>query len=416
MNRRRIVVTGYSALTPLGLSADESWKNLLAGESGIGSITRFDTTGYDVTIAGEVKGFSPESFGIPPKQARRMDRFTQFAVAAGNELIKHSGYTITEDNADRIGIVLGVGLGGLETIENFHSKLMQAGPGRVSPFSIPMLISNMGSGQVSIFTGIKGGNMVLSSACASGTHAIGQAFSDLLLGRYDAMVTGGVESVIQPMGISGFAAMKALCSDHNDDPQHASRPFDKNRSGFIVGEGAGFMMLETLESAQARGATIYAEVIGFGASSDAYHMTSPDESGAGMALSMKNALKDAGIRPEDIDHINAHGTSTHLNDLCETRAIRMVFGDHADKLYICANKSQTGHLLGAAGGVEAIFSVLALHTGIIPGTANYETPDPDCDLNYMVHGPQQLNPTYVLSNSFGFGGTNGSLVFKKFIA
>jgi len=416
MNRRRIVVTGYSALTPLGLSADESWKNLLAGESGVGPITRFDTTGFDVTIAGEVKGFSPEAFGISPKLARRMDRFTQLATAAGIELIKHSGFTVAETNAPNIGIVLGVGLGGLETIESFHIKLLQSGPGRVSPFSIPMLIANMAAGQVSIATGAKGGNMVVSSACASGTHAIGQAFSDLLLGRYDAMITGGVESVIQPLGISGFTAMKALCADHNDDPAHASRPFDKNRSGFVVGEGAGFLLLEPLEKALERGAAIYAEVIGFGASSDAYHMTAPEESGSGMALSMQNALRDAGVAPEEIDHVNAHGTSTHLNDLCETRALKQVFGKHADDLFICANKSQMGHLLGAAGGVESIFSILALHTGIVPGTINYTTPDPECDLNYMVDGPRQLNPRFALSNSFGFGGTNGSLLFTKFTA
>ena len=416
MERKRVVVTGYSAITPLANSASESWEALLAGKSGIAPITLFDTTGFDATIAGEVKDFNAEAFGVPAKQLKRMDRFTQFGVAAALELMKQSGLTITEENAYRVGTILGVGLGGLHTIEVFHTKLMESGPSRVSPFMIPMLISNMAPGHISIFTGCKGANMVLTSACASATHAISYACSELMLGRYDAMITGGVEATITPMGISGFTALKALCTTHNDDPAHASRPFDKTRSGFIMGEGTGMLLLETLDSALRRGATIYAEIVGFGASADAYHMTAPEESGEGMAMAMRNALNDAGVAPEAVGYINAHGTSTQLNDLCETRAIKKVFGKHAYDLAITANKSQIGHLLGAAGGVQAVFSVLSLYTGMFPGTINLTTPDPECDLNYMANGPKQLNPEFILSNSFGFGGTNGSVLFKKYDA
>ncbi len=416
MERKRVVVTGYSAITPLANSASESWEALLAGKSGIAPITLFDTTGFDATIAGEVKDFNAETFGVPAKQLKRMDRFTQLGVAAALELMKQSGLVINDENAYRVGTILGVGLGGLHTIEVFHTKLMESGPSRVSPFMIPMLISNMAPGHISIFTGCKGPNMVLTSACASATHAIGHAFSELLLGRCDAMITGGVEATITPMGISGFTALKALCTTHNDDPAHASRPFDKTRSGFIMGEGTGMLLLETLDSALRRGATIYAEVVGFGASADAYHMTAPEESGEGMAMAMRNALDDAGVAPEAVGHINAHGTSTQLNDLCETRALKKVFGKHAYDLAITANKSQIGHLLGAAGGVQAVFSVLSLHTGMFPGTINLTHPDPECDLNYMADGPKLLNPEFILSNSFGFGGTNGSVLFKKYDA
>ncbi len=416
MNRKRVVVTGISALTPLGGTADESWENLLAGKSGIAPITLFDATGFDARIAGEVKGFTPEAYSISSKQARRMDRFVQFAVAAGNMLMKDSGLVIDESNAERVSVILGVGLGGLHTIEVFHSKLVESGPNKVSPFMIPMLISNMAPGQVAITVGAKGANLVLTSACASGTHAIATAYSELILGRCDACITGGVEATVTPMGVSGFTALKALSTSHNDDPEHASRPFDKTRDGFVMGEGAGFLMLETLEHAQARGAKIYAEIVGAGASDDAFHMTAPRDDAEGAIASMRRALEDAGVSPDKVDHINAHGTATHLNDLCETNAIKQVFGQHAYEIAICSTKSQTGHLLGAAGGVEAVFSVLALHTGIVPGTANYTTPDPECDLNYMTNGPRQLNPEYALSNSFGFGGTNGSLLFKKYTA
>ncbi|HIW78002.1 MAG TPA: beta-ketoacyl-ACP synthase II [Candidatus Bilophila faecipullorum] len=416
MSRKRVVVTGVSALTPLGGNVSDSWDNLLAGKSGIGPITLFDAAGFDSRIAGEVKGFDPEAYGIPAKQARRMDRFVQFSVAAGNMLVKDSGLVIDESNAARVSVILGVGLGGLHTIEVFHSRLVEAGPNKVSPFMIPMLISNMAPGQVAIATGAKGANMVLTSACASGTHAVGMGFTEIVMGRCDACITGGVEATVTPMGISGFTSLKALSTSHNDEPEKASRPFDKDRDGFVMGEGAGFLMLESLEHAQARGATIYAEIVGTGASDDAFHMTAPRDDAEGMIASMRRAIEDAGVSPDVVDHINAHGTSTHLNDLCETNAIKQVFGQRAYDIAVASTKSQTGHLLGAAGGVEAVFSVLALHTGIVPGTINYTTPDPECDLNYMANGPQKLDPQYVLSNSFGFGGTNGSLLFKKFTA
>lgn len=413
MNRKRVVITGLSALTPVGNDLTSSWDNLVAGHSGIAPITLFDTTGYDSRIAGEVKNFQPEDF-IPAKQARRMDRFTQFAVVAGNMLVEHAGLKITPENAYRTGVILGIGLGGLSTIETFHSKLITAGPSRISPFMIPMLISNMGPGQISIFTGAKGPNMVTTSACASALHALGTAWTEIVMGRCDCVISGGAESVTTPMGLSGFAAMKALSTAYNDDPTKASRPFDKNRDGFVIGEGAGLLMLESLDSAKARGAKIYAEIVGYGATGDAYHITAPPETGEGMAMAMRCALQDAGLAPEDIDHINAHATSTYLNDLCETRAIKSTFGKHAYNIRITATKSMTGHLLGAAGGIESVFSVLTLHKGIIPGTINYETPDPECDLDYTVKGSQEVQCQYAMCNSLGFGGTNASIIFKRY--
>ena len=415
MSRKRVVVTGVSAITPLGLDVQSSWDAILAGKCGIKKITSFDTTGFDTDIAGEISDFNPDTY-IPTKQSKRMDRFVQFAVCASMQLMENSGYKITDENAERIGVILGVGLGGLPTIEVFHSKLVEAGPSRVSPFYIPMLISNMAPAQVAIFTGAKGPNLVLTSACASGTHAIGNAYNEIVMGRCDAMITGGTEATITPMGISGFTSMKALCTKYNDTPTKASRPFDAERGGFVMGEGAGLLLLESLDSALARGAHIYAEVVGVGASDDAYHMVAPLETGEGMALAMKRALADAGVKPEEVDCINAHGTSTHANDEAETKALKLVFGDHAKNLSICANKSQIGHLLGAAGGVESVFSVLSLDTGMFPGTINYENPDPACDLNYMTKGSQKLDPKYVLSNSFGFGGTNGSMLYKRYEA
>ena len=412
MQRKRVVITGLSALTPLGGNLVETWDNLLAGKSGIAPITHFDATEYNSRIAGEVKNFDPEAYGVPMKQARRMDRFVQFSVAAGLMVLKDSGFTVTDENAESVAALLGVGLGGLKTIEDFHSKLLTAGPNKVSPFVIPMLISNMAPGQLAIFSGIKGPNLVFTSACASGLHAIGYAFTDILLGRCERAITGGVESTITPMGISGFTALKAL-STSNETPETASRPFDMNRNGFVMGEGAGMLFVESLESAKERGAKIYAEVVGFGASDDAFHMTAPAEDGEGMARAMKNAIADAGISPEQVDHINAHATSTHLNDLCETRAIKSVFGKRAYDIPITANKSQIGHLLGAAGGVESVISALTLHTGTIPGIINYETPDPECDLNYVVNGPQKTQAEYVLCSSFGFGGTNCSIMYKR---
>lgn len=415
VERKRIVITGLSAITPLGLDVDSSWQALIAGTSGIGRISQFDSTEFPTHIAGEVKGFEPETV-IPAKQCRKMDRFCQLAVCAGIAVHKHSGLVIDEKNAGRTGVVLGVGLGGLNTIETFHSRLLSAGPTRVSPFYIPMLISNMAPGQVAIFTGARGINVVSTSACASALHAIGCAFDQILLGRADAVITGGAESTVTPMGISGFTSMKALCVEHQDDPEKASRPFDARRSGFIMGEGAGMVMLETLESAKARGAAIYAEVLGFGASDDAYHMVAPLETGEGMAACMRSALADAGISPDQIDHVSAHGTSTHANDAAETKALHEVFGAHARGLAITAVKSQIGHLLGASGGVAAVFAAKTLETGIVPGTINQENPDPECDLNYMGSGPKKLDPEYALINSFGFGGTNASLVLKKFTA
>ena len=415
MSKKRVVVTGLSACTPLGLDLESSWKALLRGESGIGPITHFDAAEYTARIAGELKGFNPEDH-IPAKEARRMDRFAQIGVVAGLAVLKHAGYEINDANARRVGCMLGVGLGGLQTIETFHTKLMDAGPNRISPFLIPMLISNIAPGQISIFTGAKGVNLALTSACSSGLHAIGYAYNEIMLGRCDAVITGGVESTITPLGVAGFTALKALSTSRNDDPTKASRPFDKDRDGFVMGEGAGFLLVESLDSALARGATIYAEITGFGATADAFHITAPDENGEGLANAMRMAMDEGGIVPAAVDHLNAHGTSTYLNDLIETKAIKAVFGEHAYNIAICANKSQTGHLLGAAGGMESVFTIMALHTGMVPGTLNYETPDPECDLNYMGDGARELFPRYALCNSAGFGGTNASILFKKYEA
>ena len=412
MSKKRVVVTGLSAITPLGGDVVSSWNALLAGESGIAPITAFDASEFSSQIAGEVKNFDSEKYGISPKAAKRMDRFVQLATAGGLEVLKDAGYVVTDDNAKRTAVMLGVGLGGLSTIEAFHTRLVESGPGKVSPFFIPMLISNMAPGQISIITGIKGTNVVMTSACSSGLHAIGHAYTEIVMGRCDAALTGGVEATITPMGISGFTSLKAL-STRNDEPQKASRPFDKDRDGFVMGEGCGMLMLESLESATARGAKIYAEVCGFGAACDAFHMTAPDENGEGLAQAMCNAVAEGGIRLEEVDHINAHGTSTPMNDVCETKAIKGAFGDHAYKIAICANKSQTGHLLGGAGGLESVFTVLALQTGIVPGTANLENQDPECDLNCMADGPKKLDPRYALCNSAGFGGTNVSMLYKK---
>ncbi len=412
MSKRRVVVTGISAITPLGGDVESSWDALLAGKSGIAPITAFDASQFAARIAGEVKDFDPEKYGIPPKTAKRMDRFVQLGVSGGLGVLRDAKFEVTEENAHRTDIILGVGLGGLSTIETFHSRLLEAGPNKVSPFFIPMLISNMAPGQISMLTGIKGSNLVMTSACSSGLHAIGHAYTEIVMGRCDAVVTGGVEATVTPMGISGFTALKAL-STRNDEPQKASRPFDRDRDGFVMGEGCGILFIESLESAQKRGAKIYAEILGFGATCDAYHMTAPDENGEGLAQAMRNAVHEGGIAFEDVDHINAHGTSTPMNDTCETKAIKAAFGGHAYNIAICANKSQTGHLLGGAGGLESVFTVLALQTGIVPGTANLEHPDPECDLNYMAGGPKKLDPRYALCNSAGFGGTNVSILYKK---
>jgi len=408
----RVVVTALAAITPLGNDLETSWTNLLAGKSGIARLSSFDATGHDTQIAGEVKDFDPSKY-INPKAARRMEKFTQYAISASKMLMEQAGWSIPPEEAHRAGVIIGVGLGGLEGIETQHKKLVEAGPGRINPFFIPTIIANMAAGMVSIEHGARGANICTTTACASGTHAVGSAFSEIKLGRNDVMICGGAESTITPLAFAGFNAMKAL-STRNDDPEHASRPFDKERDGFIMGEGCGLLLLESLEHAQKRGATILAEVVGTGASGDAYHMAAPPEDGSGAVIAMRKAIEEAGIEPSRVDHINAHATSTHLGDLGETRAIKTVFGDHAKNIAICGNKSQIGHLLGAAGGVEAVFSVMALHTGIIPGTVNQITPDPECDLDYGAGGARQKQAEFALSNSFGFGGTNACMLFKRY--
>lgn len=412
MTRPRVVITGVGGVTPLANDIESTWKKLLAGESGIAPITLFDASAYDSRVAGEVKNFVPEDF-MPAKQVRRMDRFTQFAVASAQMLLKDAGYEVTDANAYDTAVILGIGLGGLHTLETYHAKLLEYGPSKISPFMIPMLISNMGPGQISIFTGAKGPNIVTTTACASAIHAMGSAFSEILLGRVKAVISGGVEATVTPLGVAGFTALKALSTQHNDEPTRASRPFDAKRDGFVIGEGAGLLLLETLESAQERGAKIYAEMVGYGASGDAYHMTAPCDNGEGMARAMQNALREAAVDPAAIGHINAHATSTMLNDSIETKAIKLVFGDHAKKIKISATKSMTGHLLGAAGGIESVFTALALHDEMLPGTINLENPDPACDLDYMADGSKNIACEYAMCNSFGFGGTNASLILKK---
>lgn len=412
MNRPRVVVTGLSGVTPLANDMETTWRKLVAGESGVGPITLFDASDYASRVAGEVKNFDPEKYS-PAKQARRMDRFTQFAVAAGKMLLEDASLEMSDEVAKDLGVILGVGLGGLKTIETWHGKLLEAGPSKISPFMIPMLISNMGPGQISIFTGAKGPNVVTTTACASGIHAIGSAFSEILLGRAKRIISGGVESTITPLGVAGFTALKALSTHYNDEPALASRPFDAKRDGFVIGEGAGMLLLEDLDAARERGARIYAELVGYGASADAHHMTAPSETGEGMALAMTRAMKDAGIKPEQIEHVNAHATSTQLNDSTETKAMKLAFGEHARKLKISATKSMTGHLLGAAGGIESAFAVLALNRDVLPGTLNLDNPDPQCDLDYLANGSEKRECEYAMSNSFGFGGTNASVIFKK---
>lgn len=412
MQRQRVVITGISGITPLANDIDTTWRKLVAGESGIGPITLFDAGEYTSKIAGEVKNFNPDDH-INPKQAKRMDRFTQFAVACGKMLMEDASLQLDEETADDLGIVLGVGLGGLKTLETWHTKLLEAGPSRISPFMIPMLISNMAPGQISIALGAKGPNIVTTTACASGIHALGTAFSEILLGRSKRLISGGVESTITPLGVAGFTSLKALSTHFNDAPTEASRPFDSRRDGFVIGEGAGLLLLEELGEAKKRGARIYAEVAGYGASGDAYHMTAPHESGEGMASAMRRAMKDASIKPEQIGHINAHATSTQLNDSTETKAIKLAFGDHAKNIKISATKSMTGHLLGAAGGIETVFTALALHNDMAPGTINLTNPDPECDLDYTANGSERGQFEYAMCNSFGFGGTNASLILKK---
>ncbi|MBI5233789.1 MAG: beta-ketoacyl-ACP synthase II [Deltaproteobacteria bacterium] len=409
---RRVVVTGVGIVSPVGTGVAKSWKAACEGISGVRTITRFDASDYPVRIAGEVPDFKAEDF-VRKKDLKKMDLFIQYAVAASAMALEESGLQITPENAERIGVYIGAGIGGLPAIEYWHDMLKEKGPDRVTPFFIPMVIINLASGQVSIYLGAKGPNGSAVTACATGTHCIGDAFRIIQYGKADAMIAGGTESTISPMCVAGFNAMKAL-STRNDAPDKASRPFDKERDGFVIGEGAGVVILEELEGAKKRGAEILAEIAGYGMNADAFHMTAPIEDGSGAARCIELTLEDAGLLPSDIGYINAHGTSTYFNDLCETMAIKKVFGEYAKKLPISSTKSMTGHLLGASGGVEAAFSVLTIRDGIIPPTINYEVTDPDCDLDYVPNVAREKRVDAVLSNSFGFGGTNAALVFKRF--
>ena len=411
---RRVVVTGVGAVSPFGEGAETLWEALCAGRSGIGPITQFDTTGYETTIAGEVRDFNPERY-LERKEARKADRFVQFAVAAGRMALDDSGLVVTPELADDFGCVIGAGIGGMTTIEEFHTVLMTKGPKRVSPFSIPKIIINIAPGYVAMTFGLKGPNESVVTACATGNNCIGSAARWIQMGQATAMLAGGSEATITPMGVSGFNALKAL-STHNDEPQKASRPFDAQRDGFVMGEGSGLIVLEDLEHALARGARIYAEYGGYGATADAYHLTAPAPDGDGAVRCMRRAIRDAGLEPAQIDYINAHGTSTKFNDAIETMAIKAVFGKHAYRVPVSSTKSMTGHLLGAAGGIEAIVSVLAIARGVIPPTINLEHPDPECDLDYVPNTARRVPVRTVLSNTFGFGGANAAVVFKKYEA
>lgn len=409
---KRVVITGMGMLTPLGVGVQANWEAALAGRSGIGPITKFDASSFKVRIAGEIPDFNPEDF-LDRKSVRRMDDFSQYAMAAARLAIDDSRLEANEDNCYQMGCVLGCGLGGLASLEKSHGVLLARGPGKISPFFIPMIIGNMAPGQISIEYGFKGPNLSTATACAAGTHGIGQAYQLIQRGECLAMITGGVEAVVTGLSIGGFSAMKAL-STRNDEPERASRPFDRDRDGFVVGEGAGILVLEELEFALNRGAKIYAEVIGFGMCADAFHITAPADAGEGMARCMQAALNDANVPPGDIDYINAHGTSTDLNDLYETLAIKSVFNEHSRSVQISSTKSMTGHLLGAAGGVEAIFTILAIKNGMIAPTINHENPDPACDLDYVPNKARPAEIKTAMSNSFGFGGTNATLIFKAF--
>jgi 3-oxoacyl-[acyl-carrier-protein] synthase II len=399
-------------VSPLGIGLDDNWQAICQGKSGIGPITKFDTTEYPAKIAGEVKNFDPELY-IDKKDQKKMDVFIQYALAAGSMAIKQSGLIIDESNADRVGVLVGSGLGGLQTIEKYHTMLLQSGPKKISPFFVPMLIVNLAPGQISIYFGCRGPNSSVVTACATGNHSIGEASRIIQRGDADAMIAGGVESTITPLAVAGFCALKAL-STRNDEPEKASRPFEKNRDGFVMSEGAGILVLESLESAKQRNASIFAEIIGFGCNADAYHITAPSPGGEGAARCMQIAIDDAGLKPEDIDYINAHGTSTPMNDLSETIAMKTVFKAHVKNLAVSSTKSMTGHLLGASGGVEAIFSILTIKHSIIPPTINYDEPDPECDLDYVPNVARKQDVRIVMSNSFGFGGTNATLIFKRY--
>ncbi|AMV72178.1 3-oxoacyl-(acyl carrier protein) synthase II [Desulfuromonas sp. DDH964] len=408
---RRVVVTGVGVISALGTGNEKNWSALMNGQSGIDRISRFDASDLPTQIAGEVKDFNAEDF-IDKKEIKKMDLFIQYALGAAELAMQDSGLQITDENAERVGVLVGAGLGGLPAIERYHEAMLENGYKKISPFFIPMLIINLAPGHISIRYGAKGPNVSSVSACATGTHSIGDAFRMIQRGDADAMIAGGTESTITPLGIAGFNVMKAL-STRNDDPTGASRPFEKGRDGFIMAEGAGIVILEEFEAAKARGAKIYAEVCGYGLTGDAYHLTAPAPGGEGAARCIKMALKTAGVNPEEVDYINAHGTSTHFNDLYETMAIKSVFGGHAGKLMVSSTKSMTGHALGAAGGLEAVFTLLGMERGAVPPTINYQEPDPECDLDYVPNSARQAQVKVALSNSFGFGGTNATLLFRK---
>lgn len=411
MSKRRVVVTGMGMLSPVGNTVEASWKALLAGQSGISLIEHFDTTAFATRFAGLVKDFNCEEY-LSRKDARKMDLFIQYGIAAGLQALDDSGLTVTEANAHRMGVAIGSGIGGLGLIEENHTALLNGGPRKISPFFVPSTIVNMIAGHLSILRGLRGPNIAISTACSTGVHNIGHAARMIAYGDADAMLAGGAEKASTPMGMGGFAAARAL-STRNDAPEQASRPWDRDRDGFVLGDGAGMMVLEEYEHAKARGAKIYAELVGFGMSGDAYHMTSPPADGSGAALAMLNAMNDAGVGAADIQYVNAHGTSTPAGDVAETRAVKSVFGDYAHKVMVSSTKSMTGHLLGAAGSVEAIFTVLSLRDQAIAPTINLDNPDDECDLDYVPHEARQAKLEYALCNSFGFGGTNGSLLFRK---
>jgi 3-oxoacyl-[acyl-carrier-protein] synthase II len=409
---RRVVVTGLGMVTPLGTGVQKNWEALCTGKSGIKRIEKFDPSAFTSQIAGEVVDFKAEDF-LDKQSIRRFDMFIHWAVASARMAVEESGLRIHDGNRHRVGCVTGSGLGGLTMLEHYHKVLVQQGPRRISPFFIPGMIANMAPGQIAIEFGAKGPNLSIETACAASCHAVGESYRLIRDGTADAMITGGAEAVVTPLALGGFCAMRAL-SSRNDEPEKASRPFDLDRDGFIMAEGAGILILEEMNAARDRGASIYAEVVGYGMSADAYHVTAPEPDGGGAILCMRNALEDAGLKPGEVDYINAHGTSTKLNDESEIRAVKAVFGDHAYKLAMSSTKSMTGHLLGGAGGVEAIFTVLTIHKGVIPPTTNYEKPDPECDLDFVPNEARRASVKTAMSNSFGFGGTNASLIFKAF--
>jgi 3-oxoacyl-[acyl-carrier-protein] synthase II len=410
---RRVVVTGIGVISPIGLNVEENWLSLCAGRSGIGRITRFDPSPFPSHIAGEVKGFKAEKF-VNPRDLRKMDRFIPFAIAAAQEALLDAQLRVNDGLSERTGVVIGCGMGGMETLQNTIGAFLCEGPRRISPFFVPSTVVNMAAGWISILHGLRGPNLAISTACTAGTHAIGEGYHIIQRGDADVMIAGGTEAMIIPIAHGGFCAARAL-SRRNAEPEKASRPFDKQRDGFVMGEGAGILILEELAHAQSRGARIYGEIIGFGMSSDAYHITSSPPGGEGAVRCMKAALRRARLEPEQVDYINAHGTSTEINDANETRAIKTVFGAHAYRLKVSSTKSMTGHLLGAAGAVEAIYTLLSLRHQIVPPTINYEYPDPDCDLDYVPNQPQPCKVDVALSNSFGFGGTNASIAFRRFM-